>query len=751
LTFLHYLGILYAHRTVQPSDNHIQIKDYAMKASAFVAVALCFCAILMLLYACDGGAAQPDPPVGEDGDGEAEAIEAEADTDPEYSGPQPCLENSQCPEGMACDPYELICKDCQCDDDSDCRDYSTHCLTGCPAAIACYNCLCLPARCEESIDCETGYCCYEGTCCDAHCGCGHTTATGSCRIDLPGHIIVPGDTMQPLFTAYNQGGAVVPVDNSSVTWSSSDEAIATLDTDGAITGGNTSGRVTIRAEAYGESCEAGLTNIGLAPPGTMQVWVMDAATGEAIDGATVLAGTKKRITSKGEALFPLNTGKFGLHVFHRDYSFLSLYGVQGNQILAPLYPREDTSRCGGVKGEVDFSKIPEALKEEIRIAITGHSLKTPLLDMGLHRMIGFSITSHVRLGSVVDTDLPFPSGLELFITKTPVRRGYVAPSLSRETVAWSFGGYVPLSDIISIVTLHLEHPWRFEIYNPFMDTFYHGLKPGIRIEAFPKITDTADLNNNGNLGEMICDVEKFEELGSDLALNQPLNGQAVVTLPPLPENHGLGKLPGIALIMCADVPGAGLTPLNFFLANDEDAEGVLDGLMGEDGVITVNYGLQHSGVTGNDYVFLAMAFDIEDTFNNGPFTLRRTSVQTRRYEDAQATIHLGAPMAIPSQSYSQADRSFSPLPVGRATLQHFSLLGSQGERWDVWAPANMGGVLPSVPESFETPVFTHCNSNSIDTGGLSWHTIAGAPYPDISTLQNLDLAFTQGMETLEKK
>ena len=714
-----------------------------MKASAFVAVALCFCAILLPLYACDDGAAQTDPPVGEDGDGEAEVTEA--DTDPEYNGPQPCLENSQCPEGMACDSYELICKDCQCSDDSDCIHEVYSCGIG-EAYVVCKDCLCYPARCTENSDCPSGYCCDAGACCD-FCGCG--PGLESCRIDLPGHIIVPGDTMQPLFTAYNQGGAVVPVDNSSVTWSSSDEAIATLDTDGVITGGTSPGRVTIRATIGDVECEASLRNIGEAPPGNTQVWVMDAATGEPIDGATVLVGSKKHIADNGNAVFPTPVGSYSLHVFHRDYGFLSLYGLQENQILASLYPRQNTSRCGGVKGEVDFSKIPEALKEEIRIAITGHSLKTPLLDMGLHRMIGFSITSHVRLGSVVDTDLPFPSGLELFVSKTPVRQSYFAPGLPGETVTWSFGGYVPLSDIISIATEHLEHPWRFEIYNPFMDTFYHGIKPGLTTEAFPKIPDTGDLNNNGNPEELICDVSKFEDLGSDLALNQPLNGQAVVTLPPLPENHGLGNLPGLALIMCADVPGAGLTPLNFFLANDEDAEGVLDGLMGEDGVITVNYALQHSGVTGNDYVLLAMAFDIEDTFNNGPFTLRRTSVQTQRHADAQATIHLGAPMAIPSQSYRHEDRSFSPLPSGRATLQHFSLLGSQGERWDVWAPAETGGVLPSVPEGFDTPVFTHCNSNALDAGELSWHTIAGAPYPDISTLQNLDLAFTQHMETLE--
>ena len=714
-----------------------------MKTHAFVAMILCVFAGFCLL-SCDDAAGKPQTPGDGDGDSETtEAAETEEDID---HGPLHCTDSAFCPQGSACDPIALLCRECQCSEDSDCRDYSTSCLNGCSAAMACYDCLCIPAHCAENNDCPQGYVCDGGTCCGAGCYC---PTESSCRIDLPYGFVTPQTTILPDITVFTQGGAIIPVDNSAATWNSSDAAVFTVGSDGTVTGGNTGGTAAIRAMFGNVACEATLTNTGAVPLGQAQVWVTDADTNALIDGATVMMGGTSRTTQGGLAMFPATAQTFDVHVFHKDFSALSLFAVTGDQVIAPLYPRRDISRCGGAKGEADFSKIPEALKEEIRIAATGFSLKEPLLDMGLHRMLGFDITTHVHMGSVVDTDVIQPSGVEAFVCKNPVHQGFLATGTPGERILWSFGGYLPLSDIISIVTDNMDHPYRLDFFAPFLDTFYSGLRPGLTVQTVPRVIDADDLDNNGDTEEMVCDIGRFQDMGSIPSLNQPLNGHALLTLPPLPENAGLGALPGAAMIMFADARGQGMAPLGIALACDENEKGVLDGLMGDAGTVDVHYGLQHSGVTGYDYVFVAMAFDLEDSFRGKAMNFRRTSVQTRRFTGAPTDIPLEALLPIGPQTYNPAGHSFTALPPGAATLQHFSLHNDEGDRWDVWAPADTGGVLPALPRDFKIPLFSRCNSNSIDGGDMDWQTLTAPVFPDVATLQRLDLRFTQRMEELD--
>ena len=278
---------------------------------------------------------------------------------------------------------------------------------------------------------------------------------------------------------------------------------------------------------------------------------------------------------------------------------------------------------------------------------------------------------------------------------------------------------------------------------PFFDTFYHGLKPGLDVELFDKVPDTDDINGNEDTTELVCDFSKFEDLGSDLALNQPLNGQTVINFQALPA--GMGNGAGGIAIMAADVTGVGIVPLGLTLSLDEDAEGNFDGKLGDNGEVTMNYALQHSGVTGYDYFLLTAAVDVEGLIASEAEGDINVSLAIKTFADAPATVTMEAFPSFLTATLDMPNRSFDM--QGEATAGDLArVLLDEGGKWSVYMPVGYTAVLPAVPDGMMDRMIDKESSafiSSIDLAGeLDYEGLIGFTADNLNQLNYLTAGLT---------
>jgi hypothetical protein len=677
-------------------------------------------------------------------DGDVTDGDEDGDVEEEPTGPLPCTDDSFCPDGQACDDFALICKDKVCDSDSWCQDnVDLECTNGQAAQVVCGDDgLCYPAKCTNNGQCESGNVCDGGACCEGFIA----SDVDSCVLNASTTLLRSEMEVTLSAVAYHQSGAVVDMPMGSYTWATSDDTIVAVD-GGVVTGGDTTGDATITATIGGATCEVAFSNFGEVTADKVRVIVADIKSGAFLQGVKVVIGEETvESDANGVAELDMPAEDFDVHAFHEDYVYMSVFQVSIDDIFLPLEPIPDATKCGGIKGEVDFSKIPEALKEEIRLAITTMQISGNLLDIDFMSLLGEMIMTHIKLGSVVDEDVALPSGIELFISKTPVMQGFKATGPEGAAVAWSFGGYIPLSDLISIVTNAMNGSDIADIeigkvvseVMPFFDTFYHGLKPGLNVELFDKVADVDDINGNEDVTELVCDFSKFQDLGSDLALNQPLNGQTVINFQSLPA--GMGDGAGGIAIMAADVTGVGIVPLGLTLSLDEDAEGNFDGKLGDNGEVTMNYALQHSGVTGYDYFLLTAAVDVEGLIASEAEGDINVSLAIKTFADAPATVTMEAFPSFLTATLDMPNRSFDM--QGEATAGDLArVLLDEGGKWAVYMPVGYTAVLPAVPEGMMDRMIdaeSHAFISSIDlSGDLDYEGLIGFTAQNLNQLNYL--------------
>ena len=719
---------------------------------------LFFAAALMAFSGIGCGGDDETTPDGDVTDGDTDTnVDGDADNpdnvDSDPSGPLPCTDDSFCPDGQACDDLALVCRDKECESDQWCKDNApATCSNNQEASVACgSDGLCYPAKCVASSDCKAGFGCDGGACCAQI----PIADVASCVLNASTNLLRSGLSITLNAIAYNQGGAVVPVelDSSSWTWGSDAEGTVAVAA-GVVTGGTDTGAATITATIGTASCDVAFSNFGDVTADKVRVIVADIKTGAFLQGVKVVIGDETvESDANGVAELTKPADDFDVHAFAEDYVYMSAFGinVDNDDIFLPLEPIPDATKCGGIKGEVDFSKIPEALKEEIRLAITTMQISGNLLDIDFMSLLGEMIMTHIKLGSVVDEDVALPSGIELFISKTAVMQGFKATGPAGPAVAWSFGGYIPLSDLISIVTNAMNGSDIADIeigkvvseVMPFFDTFYHGLKPGLNIEQFSKVPDENDINGDGNTTELVCDFSKFQDLGSGLALNQPLNGHTTINFQALPA--GMGNGAGGIAIMAADVTGVGIVPLGLTLSLDEDAEGNFDGKLGDNGEVAMNYALQHSGVTGYDYFFLAAAVDVESLIASEASGDVNVSLAIKTFADAPATITMDAFPSFLTATMDLPNRSFTM--EGAATAGDMArVLLDGGGKWSVYMPIGATVVLPDVPAGMTDRMIDEPSSafiSSIDlTGELDYDGLIGFTTQNLNQLNYLTSGLT---------
>ncbi len=642
-----------------------------------------------------------------------------------------CLEDSDCPEGKACNDETLECMDAQCESDSECNE--GHLCGEYDGRY--YDCscggdtLCYAKKCSVSADCSAGYVCEGGKCLEAI----PASDVDHVALNTSSFITRSGITVALTAVAYNSNGAIISNSATDFEWSSSDDSIVSV-ADGVATGGDTDGTATITATFKGsdKSASVDMVNFAEVESGKVRVIVTNIRTGEFVEGATVILNDVEQTTdANGSAVFDGATAPYNVHVFSNDFMYVSAFGLDTNDIFLPLEPVRDNTKCGGVKGKVDFSTIPERLKEDIKLAISAMQISGNLLDIDFMSLIGENINSHVKLGNIVDDYYPIPSGIELYISRTAVREGYMATGPEGPGVLWSFGGYLPLADVISIASDAMGGGSVEDIQlgqllpqiMAYFDDFYHGIKSGLNVELYDKVQDTEDINGNEDTEELVCDFSKFPDLGGAPSLDQNLGYTAnlhfssLPTFPGAANNEGAGVL----AVMGADVTGIGIVPLGLTIGLDEDEDGNTDGKVGDNGNVVMHYAPQHGGIHDYNYFLLAAALDVNGLIaSKGKGDVAFGAV-LKMFDAPPENVELSNFPSFVSYNFDTTARTVE-ISGDNASGDFVRVLmtGDDGKQWAVYMKVGESVTLPAVPNGMTDRIATEIKDlyiSGIDLSG----------------------------------
>ena len=569
-----------------------------------------------------------------------------------------CTSSAQCDAGFVCqmDLAEPVCrKVVTCTSRQDCVTNDARCSGATAIQCDCVKGQCQQLVCSADAQCAQGTKCINGSCETPQAA----DSTTTCTILTQPTVTRQGQTVQFAAQAKNANGAIVA--GQSFTWASSatDKAAVAANTDSAfatVTGGATSGTTDITCKVVGGSATASaavtITNFADVAAGHARVLVLDEATGQPLQGATVrvvdAGGTAKpdATTDAGGVVDVDITGQTppqAIHVFHNSYKWVSVYGAGKSDLLVSVAPIADETKAGGFRGEFDFSKIPNP--GEVELGIAGASIPGSLINMDFTTLIGEMLTRRIKIGSLVDENIPLPSGITLTLSGEKVKGDYQPFGVPGKRVAWGLGGKVPIAELIRILTPLLSGGTvsvdtlpigqLLAQIMPFFDSFRHGIKADIDITALDKVLDDGSVIKNPlgsasgtpwpdydldqDTTDKVANYQNFPR--HDIQLTQPMQLSTSLTPPMLPliKASPATYLDGVIAIAGALVPGRGLVPLGLGAAVDAAAQGdTPNGWIdtdyqtpGDQKTMNMKFASKHSGIEAGKYLILMLSLSLD--------------------------------------------------------------------------------------------------------------------------------------------
>ncbi|NOZ85432.1 MAG: hypothetical protein GXP49_04050, partial [Deltaproteobacteria bacterium] len=609
-----------------------------------------------------------------------------------------CGVDDDCDPGWWCE--EGCCqKIVTCSGNTDCKDLGSD--------YECRNGVCQIALCGGNDECPGGQICSGGKCVDAP-QCNVVTAV---RITTAAGAVTEGKTKAFSAQALNKNGAVLP--GFLFKWSSSDTDVASIDEEtGVATGGNKSGTTDIVAKLACNDTVASdavvLTNYSAVASADTRVLLFDSATGAPIEGATVKADDQEQVTdATGAALFTgLNAST--VSVFKQGYPYLTAMNVTKNDLVFYTKPFPDPNKAGGVKGDFDFSKF--ITKSEIEIGMAGLSIAGDLTNLDFTSLIGEMIQTHIDLGAIYNDNVPLPSGLHIGFSGNTFKKGFEVEGEDGSRVLWGFGGYLPLQDLLDIVSPIIDKCSNQCDYGavigenlpklmPYIYKFQHGILTGLDVKAIPKVADVNDLNGNGKTDDMIADFDNFPTVGP-LVLDTPMRQDLELSIPKLPSYNDSPM--EAAVVLAGALPPEGLVILGLGAGTDKRSDDdTPDQMVGEksDGKITIKLSPEHGGIEGSPYVVATLVTKLD--FSSGadiPIS-GRLDIMDKLPADAKLDVSnfLGW---VENATFDAGSRTFSGKQVDGASMYRMTLM-ADNVQWQVYVPkGNPSFNLPAVPNGF---------------------------------------------------
>jgi hypothetical protein len=662
-----------------------------------------------------------------------------------------CAANFVCRQGT-CEELPRCLGDGNCATGQICED--AHCraapaCTGegdCTSAQDCVGGLCVPHVCRGDGECTAPQVCSGGQCVAP----GSTSFVFRVVILTPGGVVRPLETRQLVALALDQNDR--PVEGTTFQWESNHpERVSVDQTTGLARGNDQAGTAEIRATATGTAITSPpvlLTN--LLPPATdtLRLTLIDRATGALVAGAKVLVGTDVHDVPEGTLARSRPGGAFDVSAFHATHDYLTVLGATGDDLVLSLAPRSALDPAAGLTGDVSLAQV--STQGPVRIGIAGLSSARLLSDFDFQRLFGDLFTSQVSIPGAGMVSIPLPAGFtlsgDLFMGLTVnVKTDYFALGDPGVRAAWSFGGRVDLAEVGGIFGGRGGGGGGMGGGNflrqalALAERFDHGVAPAVQIAAIPRVTDTSDIDGDGDRTERVPDWRNFRRLTLSPRQKQILRTEVTVSTLPVIGGGGGGGAGnnGVAVIVGVLVPGTGFVPLGITSVTDDDGDRELD-------PVVVKSAPVHSGLGVGRYAVMAWAAD----FGGGTQLPTSFSATLATHEAMPTSLELPdfLPM-LQGATYAPTTRAMRVPRVEGASLVRVVLQGDAGA-WEVYASAGaeLVKVLPSVPSGVPEDLAAAATARAeaiVLTEGAGFEALFSGVGSGLQSLSNLMLGFSR--------
>lgn len=609
----------------------------------------------------------------------------------------------------------------QCDDERFaclCNTGATAGATAAPEGVevgACFTWLC-----AVSAECADGELCAGGACIPAPDAKGLAVRI----LDRP-TVLTPGATYRLHAEAFDPADAsrVAPVE---ATWSSSDDAIATVDADGLVTGGASAGLVTITAHNGETSASLVLENV--VPAGdditlvvrTELTWepvvgryaVIDQASGAAVAEDLPADGVVRIATTDGE-------GPWTVHVFGEDNDWVSWVGLTAGETRYLPIPKtawgrivydqsgaltEDTvmDQVGIITGVPDYTTY--SYEGTLEIVLTTTGLSSALFDFNLSVLLGSDVKRFLHPDSQiprVDKNEPIsvPGGI-VFNLLGPAIPSYVLTAPLGTHRVWSLGGKLNLNDIAEYSGVifdavgggDLDFTKIVGAVFPLFRNFWSGYAAEVEVPEVGLGSDPVAFTSR---------------------LTTPMGFEIMLDIPALPMIGELGYADGLFLLSGAQTLDGFMVPLGLSGGADTSdkennpPDGLADG--DEKTVAKDPFALPaaplHAGLQGDTtrYVVAAVAASIPTSGDPRPSAGAATLARWAPGERPPADHALPPFLGFPDWDAIGADFETRTITVASAPgtdLLRVLMKGKRGAHWTFYGVPATGDLVVPDPTTF---------------------------------------------------
>lgn len=381
------------------------------------------------------------------------------------------------------------------------------------------------------------------------------------------HLVVAPDgatidtqtTVEVRATGVTRSGRMVPV--TGVVWEASVGTVS-----GNEFSSNVEGDAVLTATAEGVE---GTGTIHVVAPGTMDLLVVDAATGAAIQGAFVslVSTTGGSAVTAGDGTASVAnaavSGAVDVTVRATNYHPVTLYGVKVREARIPMRPVSPPAP-GSFKGVIDFQEAydrNDPPSGSLWVGVAGPSIKGNILSFGFESLLGPD-----RQITIAGLTVDAPSNVFVY----GITADYEAPAPAGVTAAWALGGEVTLQEITDIASNTGSSDLGTILAEaiPIFTRFYHAVEGGLNVQSSQTLS------------------------GVDLVLETKLAKTAKLQIPPRPVSD-----PNPLLVAAADLGEAGLVPVGLAVVDGDTA-------LSADMKVAP---LDNPAFTDSAYVFLSVA------------------------------------------------------------------------------------------------------------------------------------------------
>lgn len=633
-----------------------------------------------------------------------------------------------------------------------CVDERYDCRCDVPSGV------CSAWYCASADDCEDGELCAAGTCTPAP-----DTSAWALRIPERPTVLTTGakTTVHVEIWSETDPDLVLP---AAVTWSSSADAVASVDADGVITGGAAAGSATITATtADARVTTTTVRNVVANSGDTYTVVAVEegdltpvAGTYALVESGTGALVASGAIPADGVIRYAGPEPSVDIHVFGQATDWVTWLGAAPGTVFLPT-PRtfwgaitldqaaavvtDSTELIGAniVRGLVGMENYPKL--GELELSLTSFAFSASLLDFNLQSIIGANVVRFFDpAASIPGVDknsvAEIPGGVT-FGLESPAIPDFVLAAPKGTHRLWSLGGRVRVEEVVSfiddIISAVSGGDFDFAL-------IVRALVP-LFGDFWATATPTGTFAGDG--------TPTVTEVSPSLRI--PLALSSTMTIPALPPMGDLGYADSLFIIAGALTADGLLYPVGLTAGNDKAsksdvADGVVDSnpATPEADPFRLPAAPLNSGLGGPNtrYATASVAVNLSAGKNEprpegGSAVIAITAPGAALPIAQTVADFLGFPMA---STWDPASRTATVASVPGADVQRLIFRGEKGANWTVWLNGETSYTVPD-PASIDAGLVDRAAAltlllvSSLDLAdGVTAASIAAPGGPTLDTL-----------------